>query len=154
MTRVYLVGGASAVLCGWRENTLDVDFKFEPEREELLRALENLKEELSINVELAYPGDFIPMPPGWQDRSLFIASEGTVSFFHCDFYAQALAKLERGHGKDTRDVREMIQRKLVETGELLRLYEAIEPELYRFPALDKDAFRKAVVATGELGPPA
>jgi hypothetical protein len=29
--RVYLVGGASAVLLGWRETTVDADLKLEPE---------------------------------------------------------------------------------------------------------------------------
>ncbi len=29
--RVYLTGGATAVLMGWRESTIDVDFKLVPE---------------------------------------------------------------------------------------------------------------------------
>ena len=30
--RVYLVGGASAVLLGWRETTIDLDLKLDPEQ--------------------------------------------------------------------------------------------------------------------------
>lgn len=52
---VYLTGGATAVLMGWRDATIDVDLKLVPDRDELLRLLPALKEELEINVELASP---------------------------------------------------------------------------------------------------
>jgi hypothetical protein len=29
--RIYLTGGATAVLEGWRETTIDIDLRFEPE---------------------------------------------------------------------------------------------------------------------------
>ncbi|HVL70142.1 MAG TPA: hypothetical protein VM364_22975 [Vicinamibacterales bacterium] len=60
-TRVYLTGGATAVLHGWRDSTIDVDVKFVPERDELFRAIQDLKERLQVNVELASPADFIPV---------------------------------------------------------------------------------------------
>ena len=66
------------------------------------------------------------------------------SFFHYDFYAQALSKLERGHDKDMGDVGEMLRSGHVERPELLRLFEVIEPLLYRFPAIDPATFRRAV----------
>jgi hypothetical protein len=62
----YLVGGCTAVLLGWREATIDVDIELEPEQDELLRALPAIKDELQINVELASPRHFIPLPAGWQ----------------------------------------------------------------------------------------
>lgn len=34
----YLTGGATAVLLGWRQTTIDVDIRLEPETELLLRA--------------------------------------------------------------------------------------------------------------------
>jgi len=40
------------------------------------------------------------------------------------------------------DVRNMIASQLVEPGKLRELYEAIEPQLYRYPALDSDAFHR------------
>lgn len=61
---VYLVGGATAVLHGWRTGTIDVDLKLEPDRDELLHALPRLKEELEMNVELASPDGFLPELPG------------------------------------------------------------------------------------------
>lgn len=141
---VYLTGGATAVLHGWRETTIDVDIKLIPDRDEILREIPRLKEELSLNIELAAPSDFIPLPAGWEDRSPLIRTEGKLSFHHFDPVAQALSKAERGHDQDLQDVHEMIARGLVNPAEALIQFEAIEPELYRFPAIDPAAFRKAV----------
>src|SRR5690242_8886497 len=102
--RVYLTGGASAVLLGWRDTTLDVDIKVHPEDERVMRAIPAVKERLHMNIEHASPADFIPPLPGWEERSPFIAQEGSLFFHHYDFYAQCLAKIERGHRKDRADV--------------------------------------------------
>lgn len=142
--RCYFTGGATAVLLGWRRSTIDVDLKLVPEADEVLRAIPRLKEELRINVELASPLDFIPVPPGWEDRSLFIAREGKISYYHFDPYAQALAKLERSHAQDLEDVRNLVRSGLVEPARALQYFERILPELYRYPAVDARAFRRAV----------
>ena len=140
----YLTGGATAVLVGWRETTIDVDIKLVPERDELLRALPSIKVELDVNVELASPADFIPVPEGWEDRSLFVAREGKVTFYNLDPYSQALAKLERGHAQDLDDVRALVTNGLVVPARVFDLLEEIEPELYRFPAIDLPSFRRRV----------
>jgi len=140
----YLTGGATAVLVGWRSTTVDVDITLEPEQDEVLRAIPLLKDELSINVELASPADFIPLPRGWGDRSLFIERAGRLTFSHFDPYSQALAKLERGHTQDLADVGEMVRRGLVEEPGLHSRFREIEPELYRFPAVDPVDFRRSV----------
>jgi hypothetical protein len=142
--RIYLVGGASAVLLGWRSSTIDLDLKIVPENDEIFRALPKLKEQLHINIETAAPDDFIPELPGWRDRSQFIEQTGTLTFLHYDFYAQALAKIERGHDIDLKDVGEMINRNLVQPEHLVELFTAIEGHLYRYPAIDPAAFRGAV----------
>jgi hypothetical protein len=144
--RAYLTGGATAVLEGWRSSTIDVDVAFAPETDALLRAVPALKEELRLNVELVSPAHFIPELPGWEARSAFVAQEGPLAFHHYDFYAQALSKLERGHAKDAEDVAAMIQRGLVERAPLRELFDAIEPSLYRFPAIDPKLFRSSVLA--------
>jgi hypothetical protein len=82
--------------------------------------------------------------PGWRDRSLFIIREGVVDFHHYDFYAQALAKIERGHARDRDDVMRMVETGLVKPSRLLELFEAIEPELFRYAAIDPASFRRAV----------
>jgi hypothetical protein len=48
--RIYFTGGATAVLLGWRDSTIDVDLRILPESDRLFRALPNLKETLEINV--------------------------------------------------------------------------------------------------------
>lgn len=143
-SRVYLTGGASAVLLGWRGSTIDVDMKIEPERDEVLRAIPELKNRLEVNVELASPGEFIPELPGWRERSPFITREGNLFFHHYDFYAQALSKIERHHARDLEDVLQMHTRGLIETHRLRELFEAIASQLYRYPAIDPPSFREAV----------
>ncbi|HXH88191.1 MAG TPA: DUF6036 family nucleotidyltransferase [Gaiellaceae bacterium] len=140
----YLTGGATAVLVGWRGTTIDVDVRLEPEQDELMRELPRIKRELEVNVELASPGDFIPLPGGWRERGLSIGKEGSLTFLHFDPYSQALAKLERGHAYDLEDVAAMQRLGLVEGARLLDLFAEIESELYRFPAIDPARFRAAV----------
>ena len=91
--RLYFTGGATAVLLGWRPSTVDVDIKVDPESDRIFRALPRVKEKLEINVELAAPDELIPAVPGWEERSAFITREGRLSFYHYDFYAQALLKI-------------------------------------------------------------
>lgn len=141
VVHMYLTGGSSAVIEGWRASTVDVDLRLEPEDDRLLRALPALKEELGISIELASPPDFIPELHGWRGRSPFLFREGTVEVHHFDFYSQALAKIERGFEQDLEDVRSMIAQGLVDRGRLREYYEQIEPELYRYPAIDPAAFR-------------
>jgi hypothetical protein len=143
-SRVYLVGGASAVLLGWRTATIDIDLKIIPETDELLRSLPKLKEQLHINIELASPADFVPELPGWQDRSRFICQEGKLTFYHYDFYAQVLAKIERRHDKDLIDVKEFIVSGLVQPRRLLELFSSVEDQIHRYPDLDARTFRASV----------
>lgn len=144
---VHLTGGATAVLIGWRESTIDVDLKIQPDDDRLLRLLPALKEELQLNLELASPADFIPSLPGWEERSLFVARHGSVNFYHYDLYAQALSKVERGHEQDRQDVTEMVRRGLVQPSVALEFFERIEPDLYRYPAIDPPTFRAKVETT-------
>jgi hypothetical protein len=150
--RVYLTGGAMAVLMGWRASTLDVDLVIVPDRDELLRAIERLKETLQVNVELASPAHFIPELPGWEERSIFLQREVTLDIYFYDPYAQALAKVERDHEVDRGDVREMIARGLVDPVRARALYDRIEPLLYKYPAIDARVFRRQVEAAFSPGP--
>jgi hypothetical protein len=142
--RVYLVGGTTAVLLGWRTTTIDVDFVMRPEDPGILRAVPQLKDALQVNLEMASPLDFIPVPPGWEDRGTFVTEVGRVAFYHFDLYAQTLAKVERGHPRDLADVRQMVARKLIEPRRALEYFARIEPQLNRFPAIDAPSFRRAV----------
>lgn len=88
---MYLTGGATAVLEGWRPSTVDVDEVF----------------------------DFDP-------------------------YSQTLSKLERGFDLDLRDVAAMVRARQVDPTRLLELFAGVEPELFRFPAVDPAQLRRAV----------
>jgi hypothetical protein len=138
---VYVTGGATAALLGWRERTIDIDLKLDPEPAGAFEAIATLKDELDVNVELASPDLFIPELPDWRQHSPAIDVPGSVKFFHYDLRGQALAKIHRGHARDLADVRAMIERKLVTSAELERAFAAIEPGLLRYPALDADSFR-------------
>jgi len=145
-TNVYLVGGTSAVLVGWRDTTIDVDLVIRPESDAMMRAIPMLKDRLQLNVEIASPDQFIPVPPGWEERSPVITRIGRVTFRHYDFCAQALAKIERGHTRDLADVSAMRARGLIDPAAVREQFARMEPHLYRFPAIDPASFRRAVDA--------
>lgn len=143
--RIYFTGGTTAVLHAWREMTVDIDLKADPEPAGLFEAIASLKDELDVNIELASPEDFIPAVPGWRERSLFIVRHGALDFFHYDPCSQALAKLQRGYDRDMSDVKAMVENGLV-TGEKLReMFALVEPDLIRYPAIDPASFREAVL---------
>jgi hypothetical protein len=143
---IYFTGGASALLVGWRSSTVDIDIRLDPEPPGIFQAIAKLKQELNINIELASPQDFLPPLPGWRDRSTYIGTQGQISFYHYDFTAQALSKLSRGYDRDINDVRAMYEQKLFSLKDLRNCFEAIEPELIRFPSLDPDALREKIEA--------
>jgi hypothetical protein len=148
---VYLTGGATAVLVGWRQSTIDVDIRLDPQSDALLRAVQRLKNDLGVNVELASPVDFVPVAEGWEERSPFVTREGQVTFRHFDPYAQALAKLERGHAQDLEDVNALVEKGLVEPARALAYFGEIEALLHRYPAIDPRAFRRRVEAAFAVG---
>ncbi|HEY6219526.1 MAG TPA: DUF6036 family nucleotidyltransferase [Gemmatimonadaceae bacterium] len=142
--RIYLVGGTTAVLMGWRNSTVDVDLVMRPEDEAVLRAIPRLKESLRVNVETASPLDFIPIPPGWEDRGVFIERIGQAEFYHFDLLGQALAKVQRGHQQDLDDVQAMLDRGLITAADARDYFARIEGLLYRFPSIDPKSFQQAV----------
>lgn len=91
-TTVFLVGGATAVLVGWRDTTRDVDLIIKPESDA----------------------------------------------------PQALAKIERGHARDLADVRAMLARELVTPAALRTAFDRKASQLYRYPAVDPDTYRRAL----------
>jgi uncharacterized nucleotidyltransferase DUF6036 len=143
--RIYFTGGGTAVMYGWRTTTIDLDLKAEPEPPGFFEAIAELKDRIDLNIELASPDDFLPPLPGWKDRSVFIARRGELDFYHYDLYAQALSKIERGHSRDLLDVEAMLTRQIVVRERLLELFQAIEPQLIRYPAVHPPALRSALL---------
>jgi len=137
---VYFAGGVTAVMHGFRLSTMDIDLKFSPEPQGVFEAIPNLKETLSLNIELASPVDFIPVQPDWEARSVHIATFGQVSFYHFDYCAQALAKLSRLRQHDLKDVACMLDADLISYTDLEHTLFALEPLLLRYPDIDKNSF--------------
>lgn len=75
-------------------------------------------------------------------RALPALKEALEITRHFDLTAQAVAKLERGHTRDVADVEAMLDRGLVSPAGLLAFLDAIETELYRFPAIDPRTLRE------------
>lgn len=150
---IYLTGGATAVLFGWRETTIDLNLKLDPEPPGVFEAMARLKDQLGVNVELAAPDDFVPALPGWKERSQWIDSYGGIDFYHYDFYGQVLSKVERDLDKDRTDVEWMLRAKLVEPARLLELFREVEPQLVRFPAINPVSLRERLERLVERGIP-
>jgi hypothetical protein len=142
-TSIYLAGGATAVLHGWRASTDDVDLKVESDDEdEVVRILVALRDELSINIEFATPDHFIPVLAGWRDSSAFIYTEGAAVFRHFAYLPQALAKVNRWIAHDAEDVRAMLAQGLITTSSAWAYFEAIRPFLYRYPNIRETQFEQ------------
>jgi hypothetical protein len=52
--KVYLTGGATALLLGFREQTIDIDLKLDPEPEGVFEAIAALKIRLDLIVSFAH----------------------------------------------------------------------------------------------------
>jgi hypothetical protein len=142
--KVYFTGGATALLLGFRKQTIDIDLKLDPEPKGVFEAIAKLKNDLDLNVELASPDNFIPAAADWRERSPHITSIGPLEFFHYDYSLQALAKLERGYVQDIVDVESLVSGGHVTVKELQSRFEEIEPKLIRYPAIDSSAFKTKV----------
>jgi hypothetical protein len=142
--KVYFTGGATALLLKFREQTIDIDLKLDPEPQGAFEAIAALKNRLNVNVELASPDDFIPRSTDWRERSQHIATIGKLEFYHYDFALQALAKLERGLARDLEDVELLVRGGHVSVEDLKRRLAQIEPGLLRYPAVDPEQFKEKV----------
>ena len=143
--RVFVVGGGTAVAQGWRESTIDVDLYADDEA--VFLDIQRIKETQRVNVEFARPEHFVPPLAGTVNRHMFIATFGSVSFFHYDPYSQMLSKVVRGFRRDLEDARHFIEAGLVDAARLRELVDAIpECAFARYPALSRAAILDAVGA--------
>ncbi len=148
--RVYVLGGGTAVLLGWREATIDADLF--SEQDEVFRTVQEIKERLQISIEFVRPEHFVPALTGADDRHVFIDKIGNVDFFHYDPYSQLLSKIVRGFRKDLLDAEQFLSSGMVEPGQFRQCVDQIPDSAYaKYPALSRDAVTKAV--NGILGVP-
>ena len=143
--RLFLVGGGTAVYLGWRRASIDVDFF--SEQEALFSNIQEIKERLNVNVELARPEDFVPPLAGSEDRHVFIDRVGSISLYHYDPYAQLLSKVVRGFDRDMDDARAFIRSGMVDAERFRSLVRAIPDSAYaKYPRLSRRGVENAVDA--------
>jgi hypothetical protein len=141
--RVYLVGGGTAVLAGWRSATIDADLY--ADRDEVFRDVQAIKDRLRLNIEFARPEHFVPPLAGSDERHLFIDRVGQIDFFHYDPYAQLLSKIVRGFRKDLLDAEQFLLSGMVEADRFRQLvHEIAETEYAKYPNLSRDSVLSAV----------
>lgn len=141
--KIYLVGGTSLIVFGLREQTVDIDLSLEVDNKyhaKLIQTIRHLKEELDMNIEEASPGDFIPLPSGWEERCSYVGQFGTITVYHFDLYSTALSKIERGSEIDFEDVKSLIQSGKIEWKKLIAFYQEILPR-YGNESLKQDPAR-------------
>jgi len=142
-SRVYFVGGGTAVLSGWRESTIDADLFSDDDA--IFRDVQGIKERLEMNIEFARPEDFVPPLRGSDDRHLFIDTIGRVSFFHYDPYAQLLSKVVRGFNRDMQDAENFVRSGMVDPELFRSLVQQIPARSFaKYPALSRQAVLDAV----------
>jgi hypothetical protein len=144
--RIYLVGGTTMVWEGLRAQTIDIDIAYEVSAEdsaEFTRIIQRLKDELKVNVEEAAPGDFIPLPGGYRERSKFVGRFGLLDVFHFDLYSLALSKIARAHDEDLSDVLTLLSKHEIDLPQLETFFAEILPrfETYSLKA-DPIEFQK------------
>ena len=141
--RVYLVGGGTAVLEGWRDSSIAADLY--AKQDDIFRDVQNIKERLNLNIEFVRPEDFVPPLEGSEARHVFVETVGRVSFYHYDPYAQLLSKIVRGFARDLADARAFVTSGMVEPERFRTLVQRIPESVYaKYPRLSAAAVRTAV----------
>lgn len=142
-SRVYLVGGGTAVWCGWRAASIDADFYTDDKA--VFKDVHGLKERLNLNIEFARPEHFVPPLPGAERRHVFIERIGSVEFFHYDPYSQCFSKVVRGFARDLDDAHHFVSSDMVTAEKLRDLVESIGDEAFaEYPSLSPAAVRALV----------
>jgi hypothetical protein len=150
--RIYLVGGAALVhraVRGQGASTADIDLQLDvTDSAEVEQVIRQLKFLLGINVELASPADFIPLPPSWVTMSPYVGRYGRFDVFYFDFYSLALSKIARGQTRDLQDVALLAQHGLIQQAPLEAAYQQILPQLGtgRFFNIDPTQFAQKFAA--------
>jgi hypothetical protein len=152
--RLYLVGGAALVHMGLRSGTTqDIDVEVRAANEDkMLESIRQLKDTMNINIEIASPGDFIPLPKQWEMNAKYVGRYGTVDVFYFDFYSIALSKIQRGNTRDINDVKLLLQEKVITLQGLDDAYNEILPQVGKVPykKLDPKQFAASYTAVRKL----
>lgn len=116
--RLYLIGETSLVYEGWRSWSEKLEFTVDlapEERADFSEIVNHFRQDTGIRMLEEHPGDLIPLPDGYRERSIRIdyGSEGNPSqvsengklkssleFYHFDPYSVAFRYIARGDEQD------------------------------------------------------
>jgi hypothetical protein len=128
--RLYLLRGGPLLLLGSPRETFDVDYLFvldEEGHQSFRQILDTLSNDLKLDLEWVPLDEFIPLPPGAEDRKRFLGRFGQVDVYIFDLYSIALSKIARGFEPDLEDVLYLLEQGLIEFGELEKYFKSILP---------------------------
>ena len=98
---------------GLRAATLAIDYVAAADEPaaltEIETAIRSLKDELDVNVELASPADFLPIPATALDRSRYVGRYGQGSVYYYHLPSQVIAKAARGLEQDLADAGRLVR---------------------------------------------
>jgi len=143
--RLYIAGGAALVHAGIRSGrTQDIDV--EVTDGDMLLTIDHLKNRLHLNIEIASPKDFIPVPSQWEAMSQYVGRYGNTEVFYFDFYSVALSKIDRGTTRDLQDVQLLVQQRAIDLSTLDVAFQDVMGQVQtpqgrmRYPRFDPTAF--------------
>ena len=145
---VYLFGGTALILQGIRAgSTQDLDLWSYDNFSEVDQGVQYLKRH-QVSVDFIDPETFLPLPPGWEQRSAFAGQYGSLIVRYLDPYTIALTKISRNQSQDRLDIQGLATQGLIQRDELIRLYQTIAPLVGsgRYGRLDPAVFDQKFTA--------
>ena len=102
---LVLLGGSALCLLGSERPTFDIDYVgHDLYKSELQRVIEQVAEALRIPIEAVPIDEFVPIPPGADNRRIRIGQFANIVVHVLDPYTIALSKLDRGFESDIEDI--------------------------------------------------
>lgn len=143
--RLYIAGGAALVHAGIRSGRTQ-DIYIEVTDGNMLFTIDQLKHRLHLNIEIASPRDFMPVPTQWEAMSQYVGRYGDIEVFYFGFYSIALSKIDRGTTRDLQDVQLLVQQKAIDLPTLDGAFQDVMSQVQtsqgrmRYPRFDPTAF--------------
>jgi hypothetical protein len=143
--RLYIAGGAALVHAGISaRRTLDIDVDVSDG--DMLLVIDQLKQRLHLNIEIASPKDFMPVSSQWEALSQYVSRYGSVDVFYFDFYSIALSKIDRATTRDLQDVQLLVQHHIIDLATFDDAFHDVMQQVQtaqgrmRYPRFDPVAF--------------
>ena len=147
---LVLLGGGALCLLGSERPTMNIDYVGNDIRKnDLQRVIDGVAEQLQIVIDAVPIEQFIPFPPGSDNRRMLIGQFGQITVYVLDPYTIALSKLDRGFDTDIDDVVFLIRRNFIA---FQQLEEVVQNALQRANefSLDPQAIRSHLQSVQNL----